>query len=54
MEQEAQTIHLFGAEGLSTRRYSAGRTKLLPSSKSISSVFASRFSRISLGWWRLP
>src|SRR5438309_1060030 len=37
------------ADGLSTRRYSAGRLNLLPSSNSISRRFAARFSRNSTG-----
>src|ERR1700676_2079738 len=37
------------AEGLSTRRYSAGRRNRSPSSKSISSAFSAVFSRISTG-----
>src|SRR5579872_2085732 len=37
------------AEGLSTRKYSAGRWKVEPSSKSISSTRSARFRRISSG-----
>src|ERR1700736_4370237 len=37
------------ADGLSTRRYSAGRLNVLPSSKLISSRFSARFSRSSTG-----
>src|ERR1700681_790418 len=37
------------AEGLSTRRYSAGSWKLSPPSKSTSSRFSARLSRISVG-----
>src|ERR1700751_4266826 len=37
------------ADGLSTRRYSAGREKRLPSSNSTSSRFSARFKRRSTG-----
>src|SRR5579875_3253315 len=37
------------ADGLSTRKYSAGRRKWLPSSKLISSTFSARFRRNSSG-----
>src|SRR6516164_1713679 len=42
------------ADGLSTRRYSAGREKWLPSSNAISSTFSARLRRSSNGQRALP
>src|SRR5215472_4003483 len=42
------------ADGLSTRRYSAGRRKWLPSSKTTSSSFSTFFSRSSTGQCVVP
>src|SRR5215472_9259427 len=42
------------ADGLSTRRYSAGSEKRLSSSNAISSRFSARFSRSSIGQCTVP
>src|SRR6516162_3420697 len=42
------------ADGLSTRRYSAGREKWLPSSNAISSTFSARLRRSSNGHRAVP
>src|SRR5208282_436192 len=42
------------ADGLSTRRYSAGKPNCVPSSKSISRIFSAVFKRISTGQCRVP